>query len=272
MTVTTPILTNFLYRFEAGGSVFAYTAADEAQVYNNETYQPVQIDHSLPTFSAEPQQSEIDVRVHEAAGLMDLFINGPPSFKVKLLVYEYDRLTGTVTAYYRGWVVRSALELTHSIASLHCKTAWHFYDRESLSESLSVLSRYSVYDPRSGVDTSALGATLTVAALNSERDVLTVTGLTAIAGWYTAGILVAPNADKRTILKDETILGTRYLSLSAPFSQFTLDTGFSATAYPGDDLTYNTWANKFQTETNFGELWGGWQYMPNVDPAKKGVI
>ena len=232
----------------------------------------MQIDSYLTTFAEEPQQSEIDIAIHEAAGLMDLFINGPPPFPIKVRIYEYDFATESADLWYRGWVVRSALELDRSIASLHCKTVWHFFDKESQSESVGMLSRYSIYDPRSQVDTSSLGVQVTVTAFNDERDRLTVTGISDLDGWYDGGVIIAPNLERRTILRDITESSDRHLYLNAPFPQFTLATGFNAEVLPGDDLTYATWANKFDSITNNGEKWGGWQYMPNVDPQKKGVL
>lgn len=271
MTVIAPKDLNFLFRFEAGSQVFAYAEDLEVSV-GDDVYEAVQIDHSLPTFAEEPQQSEIDISIHEAVGLMDLFINGPPPFPVKLRIYEYDYLTEVATPWYRGWVVRTALELDRSIASLHCKTVWHFFDRESQSESVSTLSRYSIYDPRSQVDTSTLGQAVTVTAMNDERDVVTVSGASDLTGYYDGGIIIAPNLDRRTILQDVVSGLTRQLSLNAAFPQFTLSTGFNAELLPGDDLTYATWANKFDSITNNGEKFGGWLYTPNVDPAKKGVL
>jgi hypothetical protein len=111
-----------------------------------------------------------------------------------------------------------------------------------------------------------------VTEINNERDILTVTGITQLDDYFKGGYIEAPNQDKRTILADLTEGGERHLYLNGGFSQFTLAVGFSATVYPGDDLTYETWANKFASLTNNGENWGGWQYTPNVDPAVRGVI
>lgn len=273
MAITAPTYINFLYRFETGtGRVYAFTGVAEEQVYNDEVYSPVEITHEPPTFSEEPQDAEIDVTVKDTNAVADLFVANPPPYSVKLRIYEYDRTAGTVTDYYRGWVVRPNFALDKSTVDLHCKTMWHFFDKESLSDSLSMLSRYSIFDPRSGVDVEPLRVAITVDALNDERDVLTVSGITQPDDWFKGGIVVAPDRDARTILQHVTESGLKKLYLSGAFPRFTLDIGFPADIYPGDDLTYETWANKYQAETNFGEKWGGWQYMPNVDPAERGVI
>jgi hypothetical protein len=258
---------DFLYRFTAGSTTHRFVKGAFPVTYNGEDYDPVQVTHSLPTWSNEPQDAEIDVTIKESVELAEVLLT-PPPYPIILDIFEYDHDTDTLLShYYRGWVVRCQFSLIQSLIALHLKTVWHFYERESLTSSLSALSRYSIYDPRSGVDYSALGQAVTVTALNDQRDVLTVTGITQPDTWFRGGFIEAPNLDKRTIL--EQISDT--LTLNGGFPQFTLSAGFNATIYPGDDLTYATWANKFQALTNNGEYWGGWEYTPNVDPAVRGV-
>jgi hypothetical protein len=272
MAVTNPTTLNFIYRFEAGSVTHQFTDVVGAQTFDDAVVTPIQITHTAPKFSAEPQDAEVEVTLYEQNPLADLFLNGPAPYPIKLMIYEYDRADDSTTAVYRGWVVRVPFRLTDSLMTLRCKSAWHYYERESLSASLSALSRYSVYDPRAGVDVEQLRVPVTVTAMNDERDVLTVTGVTEADGWFTGGMLVAPDRHKRTILTHVTESGAKKFYLNAPFSAFSLSAGFTADAYPGDDLTYDTWANKFGALTNNGEAWGGWQYMPNVDPAERGVI
>lgn len=272
MTLIAPTKTNFIYRFEAGSAVHRFSNVAEDQLYGGETYAFIEVQHDAPTYSEEAQDSEIDIETIETSPLADLFINGPPPYPVRVLIYEFDRATGTATPYYRGWVIRPNFNLDTGLISLHCKTVWHYFERESFTDSLAALSRYSIFDPRSGVDIEVFRVPVTVTAMNDERDVLTVTGITEPDGWFSAGVIVAPDRDKRTILKHETVSGSKKLTLNAAFPAFTLAVGFNADIYPGDDLTYDTWANKFGAVTNNGEAHGGWIYMPNVDPAVRGVI
>lgn len=267
------MIVDFLYRFTAGSSTYRFIKGAFPVTYNSELYEPqdkVVITHTLPTWSNEPQDAEIDVTITESIELAEVLLT-PPPYPIILNIFEYDHETEEVLHYYRGWVVRCQFSLTQSLIVLHLKTVWHFYERESLTDSLSALSRYSIYDPRSGVDFSALGVAVTVTALNDERDRLTVTGITQPVDWFKGGFIEAPNLDKRTILADVEEVSERRLYLNGGFPQFTLSAGFNATIYPGDDLTYATWANKFSSLTNNGEFWGGWEYTPNVDPAVRGV-
>ena len=274
MPVNATVETNFLYRFEAASVVHTFTNIDREQPYNGETYKADwPVDHAnAPTFGSEAQEAEMDIAFAEGCLLSDLFINGPPPFPVTLRIYDYDRVTGVATPYYRGWVVRCSFSLTSSTVSFHCKSVWHFFERETFTSSLGALSRYLVFDPRADVDLESFRVPVTVDTLNDERDVLTVTGITQPDDWFKGGVIVAPNQDKRTILSHKTVGLTKQLTLSAAFPLFTLAAGFTADLYPGDDLTYATWANKFGSVTDNGEKWGGWQYTPNVDPSVKGVI
>ena len=272
MPVTAPIKTNFLYRFTAGSNDYLFTNIAEDQVYNNETYEFIQIEHTSPKFSAEASDAEIDAGIIESSAILEIFINGPPAYPVILTISEYDRDTGIATPYYKGWVVRPNMDLNESTTVFRVKSLWHFFERESFTDSLAALSRYSIYDPRSGVIVDTLKVAVIVTALNSERDVLTVTGITQIDDYFTAGMIVAPDGNKRTILRHVTELGAKKLYLNGAFPLFTMAAGFAADIYPGDDLTYAKWANTFAAETNNGEAFGGWPFMPNVDPAVRGVI
>lgn len=270
MPVTAPVQTNYLYRVEYASNVERWTNVAQDQVFDGEVYRLLEggVAHTSPTFSGNPQDAEVELKVYDNNPLSNLFVLGPPPYRIKLRIYEYDRVADTVEARYRGWVVRPSYDLDGSITSFRCKSVWHFFERESLTDSLSALSRYSIYDPRSGVNIDALRTGITIDSLNDERDVLTVTGITQLDDFFRGGLIAAPDRDMRTIIKH---VGDT-LTLSAAFPRFTLDEGFTADIYPGDDLTYETWANKFAAETNNGENWGGWQYTPNVDPAVRGVI
>lgn len=262
------MLNTFLYHISAGSATYRYVKVAHEQLFDDETYTPLQITHTLPTYSAQSQDAEIDVTIIESNEVGELLLT-PPPYPVILTIYEL--LGEEVNLYYRGWVVRCQFKLTESVFALHLKSLWLFYERESLTDSLSSLSRFSIYDPRAGIDISTLGVSVTVTSLNDFRDVLTVTGISEPVPYYRGGFIEAPNLDKRTILEDVTESGNRRLYLNGGFPLFTLDSGFPATVYPGDDLAYNTWANKFSTLTNNGANWGGWQYTPNVDPALRGV-
>jgi hypothetical protein len=267
MPVTLPVETNYIYRLEYGSNLELWTNVAENQSIDGEIYRHIPIEHTAPTYSAEPQDAEIDLFIYDNNPLTTLFSLGPPAYPIKLRIYEYDRVADIAIPRYRGWVIRPSFDLKGSTVGFRCKTVWHYYERESFTDSLSALSRYSIYDPRSGVDIEQFRTGITVTALNDQRDVLTVTGITQPDDWFRGGLIIAPDRDMRTILSHTG--GT--LTLTSAFPQFTLDTGFTADIYPGDDLTYVTWANKFGSVTNNGEAFGGWPYMPNVDPAVRGV-
>jgi hypothetical protein len=272
MPVTVPVKTNYLYRIEYGSNVERWSGVAEDQLLDGETYRAMPVTHSRFRFSAESQATETDLTVYEANPLTTLFSLGPPPYRIRLLIYEYDRDTETAVARYRGWIIRPSFALNESTVSFRCKTVWHFYERESFTDSLSGLSRYSIYDPRSGVDIESLRVPVTVTDFNDLRDVITVTGAAEAVPYYRGGLIIAPDRDMRTIIEHELSGADVLLTLSSAFSRFTLDEGFTADVYPGDDLLYETWANKFSATTNNGEAFGGWPYMPNVDPAVRGVI
>lgn len=276
MTVGVPIKTNFLYRIDAGGVVYRFTNIAGVQEYDGEEYTYATVSHTTPKFSEEPQDAEIDLIVKATNPVANLWVIAPPPYSIIVTILEFDRVTETATPYYEGWAFRPSFRLDKSsgefIARFRLKTLLHFFDRESLSDSLSALSRYSIYDLRSGVDINVYRTSIVATVFNNERDEITVTGITQLDDFFTGGMIVAPDQDKRTILTHWTDGGNKKLLLNGAFSQFSLDVGFGADIYPGDDLQYVTWANKFADQTNHGEKWGGWRHTPNVDPASKGLL
>src|SRR5688500_4894828 len=163
MTITGTRETCWLYRFEAGSATHRFTNLPTGIALDGEDYSGEwQITHTAPTYSTRAEDAEVDITMHEGSPLSDLFINGPPAYSIKVRVYELDLLTLTSTDYYRGWIVRAPFRLTDSLIGLHCKSVWHYFERQSLTGSLGILSRYSIYDPRSGVDWAALGTAITV--------------------------------------------------------------------------------------------------------------
>lgn len=273
MSVNTPNKTNFLYRFELGnGRNYFYTNIAGNQLFDGDDYKFTQIEHTAPTYSEDDEESEIDVSMtsttsEQSNPIADLFMLSPPPYEVRIVILEYDRVTETAEPYYEGWVVRAPFDLEKRIVSFRLKTLWLFFERETFIDSLSALSRYSIFDPRSGVDVEALRVPVTVTGLNDFRELLTVTGIAQADGWFTAGIFSTPDRDPRTILKHETVLGDKKLTITHPYPQAILDEGFSADVYPGDDLTFETWSVKFGVPTAFG----GWPYLPDRDPAVGGV-
>lgn len=264
------MLNTFLYKFTAGSAIYRLAKISHLRTYESEEYLPANVTHSPPTWSEEPQDAEIDVTIKDSTELAETLLT-PPPYPIILDIHEW--LGNTAAPYYRGWVVRCRMGLTEPLSILHLKTVWHFYEREALSDSLGSTSRYSIYDPRAGVDISSLKESVTVTEFNDQRDILTITGASSLPPYLKGGYIESPDLDKRTIL-DDVIEGSpaeRHLYLNGGFPRQVLDVGFPADVYPGDDLLYSTWANKFAAFTNNGESWGGWEFTPTVDPAKRGV-
>lgn len=263
------MLNTFLYHVTAGSAVYRFIHIDRALIHNLESYDPIQITHSVPTWSDEPQDAEINVTVKDSIDLSEVLLT-PPPYPIIVRIYEW--LGESATPYYKGWIVRCRYKLTEPTIELHLKTVWHFFEREALSDSLSSVSRYSIYDPRAGIDVESLRVSATAGTFNDQRDVIKVVGITEPPPYYQGGFIRAPNQDKRTIIDDEIVGVDRIFTLSGGFALSTLDTGFPFDAFPGDDLLYSTWANKFASQTNNGESWGGWEFTPTIDPMKRGVI
>lgn len=104
MTVNAHAETNFLYVFETGSSTHRMADGSVDIVYQSETYTHRRVRHQSPRFSAEPEDGEIDIVLHDTNPLTDLFLSGPPAYPIIANVYEYDRIANVANPYYRGCV------------------------------------------------------------------------------------------------------------------------------------------------------------------------
>ncbi|MBA3768673.1 MAG: phage BR0599 family protein, partial [Acidobacteria bacterium] len=113
----------------------------------------------------------------------------------------------------------------------------------------------------------------TVVSLNTDAGTVVVTPATArIAGWYKAGVLVAPDGDKRFVL-DDTVAGANHtLTVLQNFPSTTLKAGDACTVVWGDDHLYATCRDKFGADTGTGAAFGGNNLQANVNPHVSGRV
>ncbi len=263
---------NFLYRMDTDAGVFTYSGIGSkealvdatAQTYDSEKYYPHLISHTQPTFSSDPTEADIDITVSEDNPVARMYLSHPPPYTCKVRIYEYDRNAASAEAHWAGTLLRVNFDLRGKV-TLRCRVG-HLFERETLSDSLAALSRYSIYDPRSGVDYEALKIVVTVTALNDWKDVITVTGVTNPPTWFKGGMMKAPDGDLRTIIlqSGNDAAPPCQLTLNGAFPSTTLVVGSVVEIYPGDDLLHSTWDTKFSA----GAKHGGWAWMPNSPQTK----
>lgn len=239
----------------------------------------VGISHSPPTFSADPSQARITVRLRDSLDVAINYISHPPPYKTDLTIWEVKAVDGLdvteVQPHWRGQVVRVAWRDNFTLAEITCRTTWDIHSsKEALTESLAPLCRFHLGDGRCPVNIENFKESATVTALSDDisEPTLTVDSLAQVTDtYYKAGMVRVGNGDMRTVDKCETSGSDRVLTLSRAFPSTSVQVGDTVEVFAGDDLTLETCSVIFGAETDSGAAWGGWKLTPNRDYQAYGL-
>ncbi len=265
----------YLYAFEDGnGQRHTYANVAHPLTYAGETYAGIAVSHTPPTFSSDPSQARITVRMRDDLSVPMTYISHPPPFSTELRIWEVLAVSGLavteVAPHWAGRIVRVAWRDSFRAAELTCKTQQEIhFGREALTETLNPLCRFHLGDGRCPVNIEDFKETVTVSAKSDDvsEPTVTVVGLAQVDAYYKGGMVRTPDNDWRTV--EKCVAGV--LTLSRAFPATTVQIGDTVDVFAGDDLTLETCAVKFSTPTNGGEAWGGWKLTPNRDYARDGI-
>lgn len=272
----------FLYHFSTPDREYHHTNVAHDITYGGATYTPLPIEHTRPTFSSDFSEARIVVTIRQDFAVALNYISHPPPYETRLRIYEVVQHTevgntlqaDVVEPYWKGKFVRTRWRNSFRQVEIHCKTlADVYFDKETNNESLHPLCRFfpGGADGRCPVNWEDFKETVTVTTISTDtvEPQIEVTGITNPVGWYTAGIMRAPDGDLRTINLHEA---DGVLTLSAHFPASTLQVGDTVDIIAGDDLTFETCSVKFGGQTEAGAAHGGWPNTPNRDPQRVGVL
>lgn len=275
----------YLYLFEDAASQYPFTNVSHPLTWEGVEYHAQQgehavgISHSAPTFSADPSQARVVVRLRDSLDVAINYISHPPPYKTDLTIWEVKAVSGQVVTevapHWRGQVVRVAWRDNFSAAEITCRTTWDIHSsKETMTESLNPLCRFHIGDGRCPVNIENFKESATVTDLSDDisEPTMTVDSLAQVSDtYYKAGMVRVGNGDMRTIDKCETVGGDRVLTLSRAFPSTSVQQGDSIEVFAGDDLTQETCTVIFGAETESGAAWGGWKLTPNRDYQAYGL-
>jgi len=264
----------YLYKFEDNAAAYTYCNVAHGLTYGGEAYAPTSISHTPPTFSSDPSQSRITVRLRDDLSVALAYISHPPPFSTTLRIWEVLAVSGQavteVAAHWKGQIVRLAWKDSFRAVELTCRTKQDVqFSRETFTESLNPLCRFHIGDGRCPVNIEDFKETVTVSAKSDDvsEPTVTVVGLAQVDSYYAGGMLRTPDNDWRTV--EKCVAGV--LTLSRAFPSTTLQLGDTVDVFAGDDLTQETCSVKFSAATDSGAAWGGWKLTPNRDYQKDGI-
>ena len=124
---------------------------------------------------------------------------------------------------------------------------------EGLNDTFQALCNWFLGQHPCPVNLANWRVACSVVSIDTENFTVTVSGAGAfIADYFTAGHVVAPNGDMRTVIDDVVSGANHILTLQQNFPSTTLLAGSSVDAYPGCDRSQVTGASKFGSETGSG--------------------
>jgi uncharacterized phage protein (TIGR02218 family) len=268
----------YIYKFTDRDRDYLYTGVGHPLEYDG-IYAPIGISHSPPTFSSDPSQARVTVKLRDDLIVAMNYISHPPPSKTELRIWEVletvpsignSLLVTRVEPHWAGQIVRVAWRDGFRVADILCRTAHEIhFSRETNNESLNPLCRFHLGDGRCPVNIEDFKEQATVTNISDDisEPTVTVSGLSQADSYYAGGMVRTADFDWRTVL--QSVGGV--LTLSRAFPSTSIQDGDTVDVFAGDDLTFETCSVKFGAATNSGEAWGGWKLTPNRDYQKDGI-
>lgn len=272
----------YIYRFADDLQAYPYCGVAHSILYEGETYAPVSISHSAPTFSSDPSQARVTVRMRDDLSVAMNYISHPPPYATELRIWEVlatevdgnELLAAEVDPHWKGQIVRVAWKDSFRAVEITCRTKQDIhFSRETNEESLNPLCRFHLGDGRCPVNIEDFKETAIVEAVSGDisEPTITVSGLAQTDEYYKAGMIRLADTDMRIVDKAVTESGDKVLTIGRAFPSTSVQIGDAVEVFAGDDLTHETCSVKFGVATQNGAAWGAWKLTPNRDYQRYGI-
>lgn len=210
------------------------------------------ISHDNPTESSDAGRSGLEISVSHRNPIIRAYREFPPPGDIDVTVWRQNEIDGEVFQIWSGIVVETPID--GSMGTIRCQHIAELVSgSEGLNEKWAPTCPFMTYQHPCPALISNHSTSVVVTDIDTENFTVTVTGITQIDQWFSAGVFATANGDKRFIL-DHT---GGVLTLIQNFPLSSLRIGDTATLIDGDDHLYQTCRDKFGTETGSGDAFGG---------------
>lgn len=245
-----------LYRFTQGGNVFTYTSADEAVVYNAETYAPTPIGRSNIDLKNELSKANIDVRMPLTHAQALNWMKRESEASVGLSLFQQSDIGTNII--WKGRMVSVKPQLADVVFQF--ESIFTSLRRPGLRARYQRPCRHVLYRRGCTLDKDAFAFAANVTAANGS--VVTIpAAASAPAGDFFTGMLEAPDGTFRFIVGHSGATITLQRPVAALAGATTL-APVPVVLYPGCDRTSARCKNRFNNLPNFG----GFKYIPIRNP------
>jgi len=254
-----------LYLFAQGSSTWQLTNAAAEHSYSGKTWLPAAIECSEFIQTGELPRDSLSVTLPRTHSLAQTFIGYSPDALTSVTVFRKHADDPEAVVVWKGRVVGSSQ--TETQVTLECEPIFSSLRRIGLRDTYSLTCRHGLFLGGCRLQASAFATAVTVTAVN--RTTITIPGAAALERLL-GGTLEAPDGTKRMIVAHSGATVTimrRVRSLETEMVAH--PDGFSATVYPGCDLSEHTCDTVYHNLGNFG----GWPGLPTLNPmGRNGIL
>lgn len=250
-----------LYRFVQGSTVWTFTSADSAVVYNFETYVPIPIGRTSIEVKNELSKANIEIKLPLMHAIAQQWLSNCSEPPISLTLFQQLELdTSTI------WKGRCAgVKPDDEATSFLFESIFTLMRRPGLRARYTRTCRHALYRGGCGVNKDTYAETFT--ATLGVGNTISVTGLPADITKFYAGMVKLPNGIFRFIVGQSSVTIT--LSKADLLFNALLATGpQTVTLYPGCNRSLDDCTNKFANFIRFG----GFPYFPKKNPFDGSAI
>lgn len=247
-----------LYLIVSAGVTYRLTSAAKSQTHSGQTYTPVAIGRGGTQVRSELSKANLEVRIALGHPLADALLSSWSETVTTLTLFR-KRTTATETAW-KGRLTAALPADDH--VKMTFESIYTSLRRYGLRARFQKSCRHVLYGRGCTLNAADFAVAATLDAISGL--VLTVPEAAGQPnGWYAGGMVAAPDGTLSYVSEhvgSSLRLNRVPSTLAAAFA--VTGPGLAVTIYPGCAHNYQTCANKFANDDNYG----GFDYIPTKNP------
>ena len=257
-----------LHEFSLGGQVFRFTSQSSPVSSGGFVYAPSTIKRDNPKLTDERSGIQLLVTVPTSLSVAQEYLTIVPTGRMTLTIFRQHRTdtpTPEIITFWKGFV--TSVKFKDELAEMICEPIQALFAREIPRQVYSGLCNHVLFDTGCRVIRATFSDSVTVSAVNTNGDVLTLDSLStarpADTNFFTGGFVERANGDKRLIM--EYTFATDEVRILLPFEGLAVNEVVTARAGCAHDAL--TCRDKFNNVINFG----GFPWSPQTNPFEVGI-
>lgn len=241
-----------LYEFAQGQKKWLFTNHEDSIVRQNWTYVPSSIHRSSVKQNTDVFKNALTLTFPRGDSFASQFITSVPDQSTTVTVFRghLGDADGDYVTYWKGRI--TSAKTSGNQVSMECESVFTSIRRPGLRARYEYTCRHTLYLKGCNVARETYKMEGSVLSIANNVDVTVQGAATKPNGYFTGGMLIAPDGNQRFIIAHTSDL----LTISRPLTS--LANGQTVKIYPGCDHLKETCNNKFGNILNYG----GFPWIP----------